>query len=186
MTALAKKCKCAAHAGDERWHGLPTGRQYHGCDCERCRDGTAKYHADYWQARKAGQTPRVRVCSTCGEEFSGRTRARYCSPECRAAGLSDFGRQREVRRTEQLAARRRRLLAAQGGVCALCRKPLKLAQATVDHDHTCCDTKARRACGKCDRGAVHRHCNTLLGAARDSGETLEYAQQYLGWQRQVL
>lgn len=46
-----------------------------------------------------------------------------------------------------------RLLAEQGGVCAICKQPCAPVTAVLDHDHR---TGAVRA-------ALHRGCNSLLG-----------------------
>lgn len=45
------------------------------------------------------------------------------------------------------------LLAAQGGLCAICKQPCTSLAAVLDHDHR---TGAVRA-------ALHRGCNSLLG-----------------------
>lgn len=64
----------------------------------------------------------------------------------------------------------RAMLAAQGGVCAICRKPEKIRQRlAVDHDH---------ATGKV-RGLLCRDCNTSLGKFGDSLEILRNAVAYL-------
>ena len=59
------------------------------------------------------------------------------------------------------------MLAGQKGRCAICRKTLKTP--CVDHCH---------ATGKV-RGLLCKHCNNVLGNARDSIETLQRAIQYL-------
>lgn len=60
---------------------------------------------------------------------------------------------------------------AQGGVCALCRKPetakeskggeRRVKRLAVDHDRKCCP--GDRSCGKCIRGLLCMLCNTRLG-----------------------
>jgi hypothetical protein len=47
----------------------------------------------------------------------------------------------------------------------------------VDHDHTCCSEEG--SCGKCVRGLIHRHCNTLLGLALEDPSILRAAVTYL-------
>lgn len=68
------------------------------------------------------------------------------------------------------------ILASQGGVCAICRKPPvssgrrnSPARLAVDHDH-----KTDRI-----RGLLCGPCNRLLGIARDSIEILMSAAKYL-------
>jgi hypothetical protein len=60
------------------------------------------------------------------------------------------------------------LLAKQGGLCGVCRKPLDpvvLRSIHVDHDHACCPTT--RTCGKCVRGLLCDTCNPRLHAGID-------------------
>lgn len=54
---------------------------------------------------------------------------------------------------KEVAAYRKRLLAKQHGLCALCKLPIEPGQDTLDHDH---------ATGHC-RGVLHRNCNQLDG-----------------------
>lgn len=53
-----------------------------------------------------------------------------------------------------------RLLAAQGGVCAICGDD---EPDQIDHDHSCCSSELRSTCGQCVRGILCRRCNTTLG-----------------------
>ena len=72
------------------------------------------------------------------------------------------------------------LLAEQGGLCAVCKKPetdngkFKLS---VDHDHACC--KGRHSCGKCIRGLLCNRCNRALGLLGDSLALLDACRIYL-------
>lgn len=66
---------------------------------------------------------------------------------------------------------------AQGGKCAICRKPSKV-YLSVDHDHACCPGRAN-SCGKCVRGLLCSGCNKSLGNFHDSTEILERAIHYL-------
>jgi hypothetical protein len=55
-----------------------------------------------------------------------------------------------------------RLLAMQGGGCAICGKKPKQYRLSVDHDHSCCP--GRQSCGNCVRGLLCSLCNqNLLG-----------------------
>jgi len=66
-----------------------------------------------------------------------------------------------------------RMLQMQGGVCALCRKPIDLkikGELVVDHDHVTGQI----------RGALHRSCNAAEGkvanaAGRWGAKSMEYA-----------
>lgn len=53
-----------------------------------------------------------------------------------------------------------RMLADQGGVCAICKKPPVKNRLHVDHDHACCDRGG--SCGKCIRGLLCTSCNSKL------------------------
>lgn len=63
------------------------------------------------------------------------------------------------------------IVAAQGGVCAICHRPPtdKKRRLHVDHDH-----KTGRI-----RGLLCLHCNVMLGKSRDCRETLLSAVEYL-------
>lgn len=70
------------------------------------------------------------------------------------------------------------LLAAQGGVCAVCGEPPASGQNLhVDHDHACCPTV--KTCGTCIRALCCKFCNQALGLLRDSAEIAEAAARYL-------
>jgi hypothetical protein len=69
-------------------------------------------------------------------------------------------------------------LAAQGGVCAICkRKPGKKPLA-VDHDHGCRAGNGK-TCGKCVRGLLCEDCNLSLGKMNDDPVRLIAAVDYL-------
>lgn len=79
------------------------------------------------------------------------------------------------------------LLAAQGGVCKICRSPdPKHAHDSfvVDHDHSCCEPSKSTTCGKCVRGIICAPCNIIMGFARDCPNRLNDIAEYLrGWSR---
>lgn len=59
----------------------------------------------------------------------------------------------------------RNRLIEQRGTCAICNHLSyfrgKLQSLSVDHDHDCCDTKAK-SCGECNRGLLCTDCNMRL------------------------
>jgi len=62
------------------------------------------------------------------------------------------------------------MLAHQGGVCAVCRRPPKNLPLNVDHDHT----------SGLVRGLLCWRCNSrVIGAARDDPSVLRAAAEYL-------
>jgi hypothetical protein len=70
------------------------------------------------------------------------------------------------------------LLAAQGGVCAVCNQHDRSGKRlAIDHDHACC--RGWRSCGKCVRGALCSRCNSGLGRMKDSPARLRAAAAYL-------
>ncbi len=71
-----------------------------------------------------------------------------------------------------------KLLAAQGGVCYLCRRAKGLKRRlAIDHDHACCPGKT--SCGKCVRGLLCSPCNDVLAIARDETGYFQRAITYL-------
>lgn len=76
------------------------------------------------------------------------------------------------------------ILAAQGGVCAVCKsEELTIGRGgfakalSVDHNHGCCPGPT--SCGSCIRGLLCQKCNTLLGYASDDPGVLRAAAEYL-------
>ena len=69
-------------------------------------------------------------------------------------------------------------LDSQGG-CAACGSPTTDGKYWhVDHDHSCCNTRAK-SCGKCVRAILCHGCNTALGNVRDSKERMLALVDYL-------
>lgn len=69
------------------------------------------------------------------------------------------------------------MLSAQGGVCAICKRPPTTKRLAVDHDHSCCPGEV--TCGKCVRGLLCDDCNWWLGLVDDRIERLLAAEMYL-------
>jgi hypothetical protein len=75
------------------------------------------------------------------------------------------------------------MLAAQGGVCAVCGQPPKpegvraASRLHVDHDHACCP--GVKSCGKCIRALLCLTCNHGLGNFYDDPALLRRAADYL-------
>lgn len=168
-TAVMSRCKCLRHDGAERWHGTCSGRQYHGCLCDRCVTGTAAYHAQYQRARSRYRKARRFRCEECGAEFTAVRARRYCSDGCRSRASSRVKKADSDRRRAIADERKRRLWVAQGRRCALCTEPLSWEAAQLDRDRDCCGGKRTSfTCGKCDRGVVHARCGRLLALARSA------------------
>jgi hypothetical protein len=83
------------------------------------------------------------------------------NPEFRAKVVRSASTGRYHMTPEQFEAQ----LKTQGGHCALCESTDGDAgrRLHIDHDHACCDGKAR-TCGECNRGILCGPCNRRLGA----------------------
>lgn len=73
-------------------------------------------------------------------------------------------------------------IVAQNNRCLICyetfvHKALHPYEPVLDHDHACC--KADRSCVKCQRGVLHRSCNSALGMLADSPANLRRAADYI-------
>lgn len=70
-----------------------------------------------------------------------------------------------------------RMLAEQGGCCAICGSSDSGGRGRfhIDHDHSCCPTQ--KTCGKCLRGLLCSTCNTRLGIVES--EWFAKARNYL-------
>lgn len=111
----------------------------------------------------------VRVCERCGNEFTPTSAPqRYCSGQCwNAVAAAKRGpRNRpKVSRVEF-----GKLLAEQGGLCAICREPNRSGnRLATDHDHKTGGT----------RGLLCHRCNTAIGLFRDDADLLRAAIRYL-------
>jgi hypothetical protein len=74
-----------------------------------------------------------------------------------------------------------KMLADQGGVCALCRLPERkegIRHLSVDHDRRCCP--GRKSCGRCVRGALCFGCNWLVGRIESAPGVMLRLSGYLG------
>lgn len=70
------------------------------------------------------------------------------------------------------------LLAQQGGVCAICRRPSRDGKRlSIDHDRRHCP--GPRSCGACIRGLLCFGCNVGIGKLGDTAAALNIALQYL-------
>lgn len=61
-------------------------------------------------------------------------------------------------KSKEVKTIRQALLAAQGGLCAICKFPCEEEQAVLDHDHK----------GGHVRAVLHRGCNALLGRVENN------------------
>ena len=70
-----------------------------------------------------------------------------------------------------------RMLAEQGGRCAICKSAPDGRVLSVDHDHACCP--GGKSCGECVRSLLCNRCNIWLGGVGDDIALMETAINYL-------
>jgi hypothetical protein len=162
---MGKTCRlCGVHKPLAEYHRASTSKDGHRGECKDCfrAQAAARYRADPERVKS-----RVRRWQ---QENPQRVR------ETRAAYIADGRKSENDRRSylkrkfgitpEQYAE----MLAAQGGVCALCsRPPRNDISLHVDHDHR--------------TGAIRKllcfRCNNALGDLYDDPELLRAAADYL-------
>lgn len=150
--------------------------------------------------RKLGWAPDGRkICPNCQEPtnpddfYASSSYCRRCGPQVvrRQQELREQrepGKYREERRRIKLKSRYKltledynEILAAQGGVCGICKKdePRRGNDEffSVDHDHDHCP--GERSCGKCTRGLLCYKCNTGIGYLEDDPDRLRAAADYI-------
>lgn len=112
-------------------------------------------------------------CRLCTNELAREWRR--SNPERRRATVRRMNWKAKYGVTEEMY---NAMLAAQDGVCAICKREDLAGHALhVDHDHACCPGKT--SCGRCVRGLLCGKCNRLLGCADESIETLKAAARYI-------
>jgi hypothetical protein len=159
---------CQMHYKRQQKWGDPTKRYGHADEfsdapvkrCSRC--GEVKLRSEFpVNAMAAGGVRRY--CRTC---YNTQKRTAYAaSPAIRQTRREADRRWRYGLSTEDFDA----LLAAQGGVCAICRGPATKKGFVVDHCH-----ESKRV-----RGIVCHPCNLLIGFAQDDPDRLRAAISYL-------
>lgn len=74
-----------------------------------------------------------------------------------------------------------RILEEQDSRCAICRRDYEnfVGSWHIDHDHSCCGVRGKKACGNCIRGILCGNCNTGIGMLQDDPKILKNAEIYL-------
>ena len=120
-------------------------------------------------------------CKTCQRRDAERWRAEHPEPRYDA----EYQRNHHLMRQYGITANQYdALLANQGGVCAVCRRPERIqtrrsgkpSYLAVDHARSCCSGK--KSCGRCIRGLLCFDCNTAIGRL-DDGQLLRAAVDYV-------
>lgn len=132
-----------------------------------------------------------RVCRDCGIR---RRQAKHPGPRCSTCHRAVAAVRRAVRRAKHVESfagitedEYQELLAAQGGVCYLCRRATGAGRyrLAVDHDHAlaalvCGHDPNNKACRACTRGLLCRRCNRgVFGHLRDEIAAFERGAEYL-------
>ena len=125
--------------------------------CTKC--GTHKSFADYHKSSKASDG-KASWCKTCVNSIRHENRKRTYTPENKRKWQIKTRYGMTVEQVEEMRL-------AQGGACAVCKKPL--GKCHIDHDHNT---------GKV-RGLLCHRCNVMIGGWDDK-EWLASALRYMG------
>jgi hypothetical protein len=168
-------------------------------ECTKCKE--TKPLADFHLQKKRGNAPRP-MCKLCtNSDNIARAAAETEKNNLRSKKWRDANPEKfsARRRAWKIAnpdrARRNELWARyhiefdqmweqQGGLCASCHRPMENRGVSpesvcVDHNRKCCPGDKSKSCGKCVRGLIHRHCNLMLGAAKEDPHVLQSGIEYL-------
>jgi len=131
-------------------------------ECKPCFQARQKARYD-----RATALARVRRWQEANPERYAAYRAEYRNRPDRKRAMRDLYYRRTLGITaDDVDA----LIAAQGGVCAMCRRcPERLASWHVDHDHD----------SMCVRGVLCIDCNQGIGKFREDPARLRAAAEYL-------
>lgn len=172
MTCL--KCKkrrriarnlCGACWQSEKSRGTLAGWPSHRQTATHCKRGHEFTPENTIFARPKGYPNGKRQCRTCR----------------RPSKLLADRSYRMLHKCAMSQAEYERILKAQGGVCAVCKRGQIKADVmlAIDHDHACCSDDNKKRCGKCNRGLLCNLCNWALGNAQDSPDRLRALADYL-------
>jgi hypothetical protein len=172
MHKQCSRCGQVKPVDDFYWRNKAQGKR--AGRCKACQDESTRA----WRARNPDRVLAARTANHSANAERGREQARAW-----AAANPERVRRNHLRRRFNLTPEQfDAMVARQGGRCAICRTTEPGGKGTwhIDHDHTCCPTKASEpTCGNCVRGLLCRACNSLLGLAADDPERLIAAAGYL-------
>jgi len=141
---------------------------------KKCTDCGQRKPLNEFYGRGANRKGPSARCKVCQNVYTSRWAHEH--PEKSAL----HWRKSQLRRYNLTIADYDRLLAAQGGCCAICRATVpggKGQNFRIDHDHSCCPERMK-SCGKCVRGLLCNYCNLHLAGEeprrlRDAADYLE-------------
>lgn len=133
--------------------------------CGRVFDGTEGFYVK--GRRRDGSARRGSECKECSKAYVRQWKL----------DRPDHGDNDQLLRKYDLSLdAKKKMLAQQGGVCAVCRRPLGMRREGKNNDSALVDHKHG---SKIVRGVLCHACNTGLGYFKDSHELLEEAARYL-------
>lgn len=186
-TVTRQKSLCATHSARLKKYGVFEPYNCVGCGL-RLSEGR-KFCADCYRLNTNLKSRRNRAKRLAADPESEMGKRREAMKKWRTDNpeTPEDIRRRHLRHTYKMTLEEYdRILAAQGGGCAICGATDADGAGRrlhVDHDHSCCP--GARACGKCNRGLLCKACNTGLGGFRDDLETLAAASRYLSHHNKV-
>lgn len=157
-----KRCtKCGANKLECEFYANPMGA---GGLRSECKDCTKAYRARRYRADPAREIERVRDWQQANSEHLRAYRREY------RKGRKVQDREGHLRRKFGITqGDYERMLAEQGGGCAICGRPPGRVSLHVDHDH-----ESGRV-----RGLLCVSCNNALGQLQESHDLLVEAMRYL-------
>lgn len=165
LGGVKKRCKhCGELKDDELFYADAASRDGRRPECKAC---TAVRRKRWYQANREQEMARVRAWQESNKDrHLANQRARRARPEVRARERAGYLKRKFGITPEQYDE----MLAAQGGVCALCgRTPRDDISLHVDHDHR--------------TGVIRKllcfQCNNALGDLGDDPDLLRAAADYL-------
>lgn len=143
---------------------------------QRAVDRAAKWNKDHPEQRKqirqASDNRHRSECITANRNYRQTPEGRLVAKKTRLKAFNMTVEQYDW------------MLAAQGGVCAVCKRPEtyknksgRIPRLAVDHDHSCCSGPS--SCGDCVRALLCRACNSALGFLAESTDRMRQMAHYV-------
>lgn len=163
------RCSLMTRTPEQRARHAEAQRRYRAENPERVREidrrAREKRMADPERAAAAREYQRVK-----------QAKYRALHPEKRSATQR---RSEMIRRFGITPERYAEMLAAQSGLCQICKDPPKpTKRLCIDHDHSCCAGQIK-TCGRCVRGLLCDRCNRGMGLFGDDPVVLAAVIEYL-------
>lgn len=146
-----------------------------------CNDCDTLKHVTEFPRHKKERDGRHGVCKACHRRRESEWRAK--DPDRARAIRANNSQRRDLKVRYGLTLEEfDRMLAKQGGGCAICGRVATTTRLCVDHDHRCCPGR-KVSCGKCIRGLLCHNCNRAIGWLGDDPGLAKKAARYLSKRR---